>query len=187
MPSRRRPYGVVVPTHDNVDRRLRFGLEVHRRVRGRLHLERVERPAREDSWGHPGGGDAFVTATNAASASRSITATRENFRFIALPFSTRAPRRRGSGRAPPAGRRARLPTRGSVEDEEADLVLGNVDRAVEADGRAPLRQLLRGRPWPPLAGGALSRQATRKVGLHQIVGHAFDVRAGRAARKARMS
>jgi hypothetical protein len=47
-------------------------------------------------------------------------------------------------------------SRGRFKDVEADLVLGDMDRAVEADAR----QLLRGRARPSLAGGALPRLAT---------------------------
>ena len=48
-------------------------------------------------------------------------------------------------------RQRRVSTRRSVEDEEADLVLWNVDRAFEADACPLLRQLLGGRACPPLA------------------------------------
>ena len=78
--------------------------------------------------------------------------------FMSPPSRTRSLRRRE--RVEPGALRDErgLPARRGVEDEEADLVLGNVDRAIEADTRAPLRQLLGGRACPPLARGALSRR-----------------------------
>ena len=53
----------------------------------------------------------------------------------------------------------RIRARGRVEDEEADLVLRNVDRAVESDRNALIRQLLGRRAGPPLARAALSGAA----------------------------
>jgi hypothetical protein len=49
-----------------------------------------------------------------------------------------------------------LSARPSVEDEEADLVLGNVECAVEADARPLPRQLLGGGTRPPLTCRALA-------------------------------
>src|SRR5512133_2273419 len=57
----------------------------------------------------PEGGDASGTATKATSASAAVAATMNILRFIATPFSTRPPGQPGSGRAPPAERRARRP------------------------------------------------------------------------------
>ena len=79
----------------------------------------------------------------------------------------------------------RVPARGRVEDEEADLVLGNVDRSVEADARLLPRQLLGGRAGPPLAGGGLSRAAAGEVGLDEVAGHASTL--GPAARRKRQN
>ena len=53
-----------------------------------------------------------------------------------LSDETASTTRIGSSSGALGGER-RVPTRGSVEDEEADLVLGNVDRAVEADALLP--------------------------------------------------
>ena len=98
--------------------------------------------------------------------------------IIAPPFRTRSPRRRGGDR----GRRARAAsaasrTRRRVEDEEADLVLEHVDRAVEADACPLPCQLLCRQPCPPFAGGALSRSVTSEVGLDEVARHALDVTA----------
>jgi hypothetical protein len=67
-----------------------------------------------------------------------------------------------------------LAARGGVEDEEADLVLGNVDRAFEADACPVLRQLSCGRACSPLAGEALSRLATSEIGLDEVARHTLD-------------
>ena len=72
----------------------------------------------------------------------------------------------------------RVPARRCVEDEEADLVLGNVDRAFEADARPLLGQLLGGGACPLLAGGALSRLAAGEVGLDEVAGHASTLGLG---------
>src|SRR5919197_1077842 len=63
---------------------------------------------------------------------------------------------------------------GGVEDEEADLVLGNMDRAFEADACRPLRQLLGGQAGSALAGPTLSGLAAREVGLDYVARHALD-------------
>src|SRR6266536_3737273 len=68
-------------------------------------------------------------------------------------------------------------SRWGVEDVEADLVLGNVNRVVEANAAHVPRQLLRCRACPPLAGGALSRLATSEVGLDEVARHALDATA----------
>jgi hypothetical protein len=96
--------------------------------------------------------------------------------FIFPPLRTRRPRQRGPDRAPRAARQARVAARGSVEHEETDLVVGNMDRALEADGRIRRRQLLRDRACPPLAGGALSRLATSEVRLNEVARHSVDAR-----------
>src|SRR5262249_43822761 len=75
------------------------------------------------------------------------------------------------------------PAARSVEDEEADLVLWQVDRVVEADRRPLPCQLLRGRPRPLLAGTALSRGAACEIGLHEVARHAFDATTGATTRK----
>ena len=95
--------------------------------------------------------------------------------FISPPVPTGSPRRRGRDRA----RRAVAASAASsadrcVEDEEADLVLGNVDRAFEADVCPLLRQLLRGRACPSFAGGAFCRVAASEVGLDEVARHALD-------------
>jgi hypothetical protein len=71
------------------------------------------------------------------------------------------------------GRDGGVPTRRSVEDEEANLVLGNVDRAVEADARRPLRQPLGGPACSPFAGGPLPGAATSEIGLDEVARHAL--------------
>src|SRR6266536_1076296 len=68
-------------------------------------------------------------------------------------------------------------SRWGVEDVEADLVLGNVDRVVEADARCPARQLLCCRACPLLAGSAVSRLPASEIGLDEVARHALDVRA----------
>src|SRR5207247_7822470 len=70
-----------------------------------------------------------------------------------------------------------IAARRGVEDEEADLVLGNMDRAFEADGRPLPRQLLCDRACPPLACDALPGFATGEIRLHEIARHAFDATA----------
>src|SRR6266536_5440068 len=67
-------------------------------------------------------------------------------------------------------------SRWGVEDVEADLVLGNVDRVVEADARRPARQLLRYRACSSLTGGALPGLATSQVGLDEVTRHASTLR-----------
>ena len=71
-----------------------------------------------------------------------------------------------------------LPTRGSVEDEEADLVLWKMDRAFEADVRRPLRQLVCGRARPLLARFALSGAATSEIRFDEVARHALDATGG---------
>ena len=53
--------------------------------------------------------------------------------FTVAPFLTRSLRRRESGRARPGRDERGLAARWGVEDEEADLVFGYMDRAVEAN------------------------------------------------------
>src|SRR4029450_13160948 len=71
-----------------------------------------------------------------------------------------------------------LPARLRGGNEEADLVLRNVDRAFEADACPLPRQLLGGRACPPLAGSALSPLPTSEVGLHEVARHALDATTG---------
>src|SRR3954452_4043304 len=64
--------------------------------------------------------------------------------------------------------------RRSVEDVEADLVFGDMDRTVEADARRPLRQLLSRRTRSPLAVCELGRSAAGDVCLDEVARHAVD-------------
>ena len=178
--ARVRPHRVVVLSHDEVDRRLRLGLEVHRRAVPRPHLERVD-VLRDRTVGvTPEGGDALVTATNAASASTSralplerdlslhgssfldetASTTRMRLELRALAQRARRPdpreRRRRRSRSRPRERRS------SVRSGPASLP----------------RQLLCGRARTPLAGGALSRKATREVGLDEVLGTPSTLGAG---------
>jgi hypothetical protein len=76
-----------------------------------------------------------------------------------------------------------LSPRLSVEDEEADLVLGNVDCAVEADARPLPRQLLGGGTRPPLACHALARGSAWEESLDEVAGHALDATTASERRK----
>jgi hypothetical protein len=76
-----------------------------------------------------------------------------------------------------------IAARGRVEDEEADLVLWNVDRAVEADGCPFTCELLRGRAGAPLTYCALACLATSEIGLDEETRHALDARARAMPRK----
>jgi hypothetical protein len=69
-----------------------------------------------------------------------------------------------------------LAARGSVEDEKADLVLGNMDRAFAADTCPVLRQLLGGRAGPTLEGGAFSSLTTSEIRFDKVARHALDTR-----------
>src|SRR5829696_1276797 len=75
------------------------------------------------------------------------------------------------------------PARGRVEDDEADLVPGEVDRLFEADWDLLPCQLLRGRPRPPLAGCPRSCLATGEIGLDEVARHALDATVAATARK----
>src|SRR5207302_10109490 len=74
---------------------------------------------------------------------------------------------------------------GSVDDEEADLVLGDVNRAFEADRQVLLRQLRRGRACPPLAVSSLTRSATGEIRLDKVARHALDAMGRAVPRKGR--
>jgi hypothetical protein len=52
-----------------------------------------------------------------------------------------------------------------------------MDRLVEADADALLRQLRRGRARPPLADESLSRLATSEVCLNEVARHTLDATA----------
>jgi len=66
--------------------------------------------------------------------------------------------------------------RRGVEDEEAHLVLGNVDCSVEADARSLARQLLGSRARPPLPRGTLTCGSAREEGLDEVARHLIDAR-----------
>src|SRR4051794_16328693 len=70
-----------------------------------------------------------------------------------------------------------IPARRRVEDEEADLIAGNVDRPFEADAGPLLRQLLGGRACAEVPGGALSGSPLSKVGLDEEAWHVLDATA----------
>src|SRR5262249_42400074 len=70
--------------------------------------------------------------------------------------------------------------RRGLEDVEAELVLGNVDRVCEADERPLPCQLLGGGLSPVLPGGALACAAAGEVGLDEVARHALDPRSGPA-------
>ena len=67
------------------------------------------------------------------------------------------------------------------EDEEADLVLGDVDRSLEADARPLARQLLGGRAGTPLARAPLCGGASCEEGFDEVARHSADARGGRHA------
>lgn len=69
------------------------------------------------------------------------------------------------------------------EDEEADLVLRDVDGAVEADTRPLPRQLLGSRACSPLARGAPSGVAAGQIRLDEVARHASDATPGGTRRK----
>ena len=76
-----------------------------------------------------------------------------------------------------------LSARRRVEHEEADLVLGDVDDAVEADAGPRLRQLLGGRARPRLACGPFSGVAASEERLDEVARHAVDATTARRAVK----
>src|SRR5438105_8204038 len=78
-------------------------------------------------------------------------------------------------------RQSRISARRGLEDEEADLVLRNVDCPIEADARSLARQLLGGRARSPLARGALTCRSAREEGLDEVARHAIDARSACAA------
>src|SRR5436305_12267937 len=61
-----------------------------------------------------------------------------------------------------------------VEHEEADLVLGNVDRPFEANTVTLPRQLLGCRPRPSLPRCAFALTAASQIRLDQVARHAGD-------------
>ena len=63
-----------------------------------------------------------------------------------------------------------------IEDDEADLVLGNVDRSAEADANTGPRQLVRRGTGTPLSSGAFSGAAAREERFDEVARHAFDAR-----------
>ena len=79
----------------------------------------------------------------------------------------------------PLGEEHGLEARRGVEDEKADLVLGNVNDIVEADARSLSRQLLGGRAGLLLADGAPPGVAAGEIGLDQVARHALDATTGR--------
>src|SRR5215204_3884741 len=70
-----------------------------------------------------------------------------------------------------------------LEDDEADLVPGEVDRLLEPDWDLLPCQLLRGRPRPPLSGCALSSLATGEIRLDEVARHVLDATVAATARK----
>src|SRR6185436_6939967 len=81
------------------------------------------------------------------------------------------------------GRSRGLLARCRAEHEEADLVLGYVNGAVELNPASRPGQLLGGRARPLLSRGAFLGTAAREVGLDQVARHAVDATSGRPARK----
>jgi len=78
----------------------------------------------------------------------------------------------------PLGEEHGLEARRGVEDEKADLVLGNVNGTVEADARSLSRQLLGGRAGLLLTGSAPPGVAAGEIGLDQVARHALDATTG---------
>ena len=62
----------------------------------------------------------------------------------------------------------------SLEEEEADLVLRDVDRPFETNGHVFLGQLRRGRARPSLAGTSFTCSSAGEVRLDEIARHALD-------------
>ncbi len=79
----------------------------------------------------------------------------------------------------PLGEEQGLETRWSVEDEKADLVLGNVNGTVEADARSLSRQRFRGRASPLLARNATLGVTAGEIGFDEVARHAVETTAGR--------
>src|SRR6185312_11068082 len=69
-----------------------------------------------------------------------------------------------------------LATRPSREREEAQLVLGDVDRSFEADARPLPRHLVRGRTCPPLAQPTLAFRVACEERLDEVARHPIDGR-----------
>jgi hypothetical protein len=76
-----------------------------------------------------------------------------------------------------------VPARARVEDEEADLVLWDVDGAVEADRHSGARLLLGGRAGPSLARVALSGATAGEICLDEVARHLIEARTTPPARK----
>src|SRR5205823_5903734 len=81
----------------------------------------------------------------------------------------------------------RVTARACVENEEADLVLGYVNRVFEANAIALARQLLRRRACAALTAGALPCQAASEVGLDEVARHASTLRSARSRGNVRTS
>ncbi len=77
----------------------------------------------------------------------------------------------------------RVPARIGLEDEETDLVLGDVDQLLEPDARPFPRHLVGGRSGPQLASRPFSRSATCEVGLDEVARHAAQAKVGMRRRK----
>jgi len=67
-------------------------------------------------------------------------------------------------------------TRCGIEDDEADLVLGDVDRSAEANANTGSRQLVRCGAGTTLPRGALSSAAAREKRLDEVARHALDAK-----------
>ena len=81
----------------------------------------------------------------------------------------------------PLGDQGGLPARRSREREEADLVLGDVDRSFEADARPLPRHRLGGRARPPLTRLTLTCGAACEERLDEVARHTLDGRRARSA------
>src|SRR5206468_1576479 len=71
-----------------------------------------------------------------------------------------------------------VPARRRAEHEEADLVIGDMDRAVEADAGAGPRQLLGGRVCPCLACDSFSCVPASEECFDEVARHAVDATLG---------
>jgi hypothetical protein len=76
-----------------------------------------------------------------------------------------------------------IDVRRSVEDEEAQLVLWNVDRVLEPDAGARARQRVRSRARTPLTSSSFPRATACKKRLDQIARHTVEARGAATARK----
>ena len=111
-----------------------------------------------------------ATATAPASA-------RNRLPTITVPLWTRPPRRLAKARAPPAAPRARRPGSIGVEDEEAELVLGDVDPSKRT--RVPSRVSSSAAERARRSHAPAPRRAAGEIGLDEVARHAADATTAR--------